>query len=216
MIGKPRIYIHCGLFGDKYKPIMDEFVEFIDNSNMSTDVDVIVCTVGSDECTEKWYNKENNHPDITKGEFHTLGMLKKWADSTTTRIPVGYVQTKGVFNGFDNPCIIDWRRYMAYFTLEKMKDCIDAMNSGYDAAGVDWKEEPNKHFSGTFWWSNTDYIKSLPQIDPPNFFINGCPSYRHLAEFWIGYNNPKVKCFHQSNINIYERHLHRYLPEKYR
>jgi hypothetical protein len=43
-----------------------------------------------------------------------------------------------------------------------------------------------------------------------------CPSHRHLAEFWIGANNPKVKCLHQSGINVYERHLHRYHESKYR
>jgi hypothetical protein len=212
---KPMLFMHCGLLGRNYIPIMEELFEMVDRSGMRNEIDLVVSTVGVPVEEHSWLDKAYNHKDVTKNEFHTLGFLKDFSDKTTEKIPVGYVHNAGAFHGFANPCISDRRKYMGYFVIEKMKDCMDAVMSSYDAAGVDWHEDPNLHFSGNFWWSNTEYIRSLPQINPPNFSIDRCPSYRHLAEFWIGYNNPKVKCFHQSGVNVYERHLHRYEPHNY-
>jgi hypothetical protein len=212
----PKLFIHCGMVNANYVYIMDELLEMVEKSGMSNDIDLVISTVGTPVENHSWFEQEYNYSDVSKGEFHTLGFLKDYADSIDDNTPVGYVHTKGVFNGNDNPCISDWRKYMGYFVIEKMNDCINAVSSSYDVAGVDWHIKPNLHFSGGFWWSNTQYIKSLPQIDPPNFNVIDCPSPRHLAEFWIGANNPKVKCLHQSGINVYERHLHRYHESKYR
>lgn len=216
---KPTIFIHCGCVNTgNHKIILKEFKEYIKNSGKENDVDIILCTVGN-KIEKQFWVKESYHEDnFTHGEFFTLGKLKEFCISISEygiKIPVGYVHTKGVVNGFDNPCISDWRNYMAYFILEKMNDCITAVQNEYDAAGVDWVNEPNIHFSGNFWWSNSDYIKNLPEINPPNFTIKNCPTSRHLAEFWIGHNTPKVKCFHNTEINVYERHLHRYETNKY-
>lgn len=215
MSTKPVLFIHCGMNGANYIPIMEELFNMVENSGMKNEIDLIVSTVGSPVQDHPWFESEFNYSEVSKGEFHTLGFIKDYADSTDDKIPIGYVHTKGVFNGNDNPCISDWRKYMGYFVIEKMNDCINAVSSSYDVAGVDWHIKPNLHFSGNFWWSNTQYIKSLPQIDPPNFSVVDCPSHRHLAEFWVGYGNPKVKCFHQSGIDVYQRHLHRYEPYRY-
>lgn len=206
----PKLFVHCALIEDHHVPIMEEIFEMIDKSGMKEEIDLIICTVGKATTEQKWYEEELNNTDISTGEFHTLGILKEYAEKINKKIPVGYVHTKGIINGRQNPCISDWRKYMGYFVIEKMKNCIESVSFLFDVAGVDWKNCPNFHFSGNFWWSNTDYIKSLPKINPPRFNVKNCPSHRHLSEFWIGYNNPKVKCFHQSNINIFERHLHRY------
>jgi hypothetical protein len=215
MSEKGRLFIHCGFFETRHLSIMKEFLDAIESSKVSDEVDVIVCTVGGGGCSQPWYDEKLNCEEFQVGEFHTLGVLKDFANKSQTNVPVGYIHTKGLVNGWDNPCISDWRKYMTYFIVERMKDCNEYVMGGFDAVGVDWSELPNRHFSGNFWWSNTDYVKSLPNINPPNFQIENCPSHRHLAEFWIGANNPKVKCLHQSGIGIYERHLHRYEREKY-
>lgn len=207
---KPTLFIHCGIGNDRYALIMDEFFSHLDKSGARDKLDIRVCSVGRKPANELWFNEQYHNDDFGKGEFFTLGILQNFCKEIGVGVPVGYVHTKGVFNGFDNPCIIDWRQYMGYFVLERVHDCLRALEEGNDVVGVDWVTEPNKHFSGNFWWANSQYINRLPKIDPPNFQIEGAPSQRHLAEFWIGYGFPKVKCLHSSKINVYERHLHRY------
>ena len=215
-LGPPKLFIHCALVENYYTEIMEEIFEMVEKSGIKEKIELIIGTVGSTNSHPAWYEKKYNEPNITMGEFHTLGILKNYCEKTSEKTPIGYVHTKGIINGKNNPCISDWRRYMGYFVIEKMINCIEAVSFSYDVVGVDWQTTPNFHFSGNFWWSNSDYIKSLPEINPPTFQVERCPSNRHLAEFWIGCKNPKVKCFHQSGINVYERHLHRYQPENYK
>jgi hypothetical protein len=215
-MSRPVLFVHCGLVEGRTQTLMGKILNSFDRGNNKNDVDMIVCGVGSDDIKFKMLDDSMICRDFTRGEFFTLGNLKSFCASCAKNTPVGYIHTKGLVNGFDNPCISDWIDYMLYFVVEQMSSCIKHITDGYDAVGVDWVEIPNKHFSGNFWWSSSDYVKSLPDIDPPNFWVNGCPSHRHLAEFWIGANNPKVKCLHQSGINVYERHLHRYPESNYR
>lgn len=212
---KPTLFIHCGTGNDRYVSIMNEFFSALDKSGFRNQLDVKVCSVGTPRKNEPWFDPKYHNDDFGRGEFFTLEILRNFCRDAGVGVPVGYIHTKGVFNGFDNPCIIDWRQYMSYFVLERVQDCLKALAEGNDVVGVDWVTEPNKHFSGNFWWATSQYINRLPQIDPPNFTIEGAPTPRHLAEFWIGYGFPKVKCLHSSNINVYERHLHRYQRLRY-
>jgi hypothetical protein len=215
-MSKPVLFVHCGLVEGRTQVLMDKIISSFDKGNVANIADMVVCGVGNADVKLKVLNDSNICGDFKRGEFFTLGNLKSFCDKSAESIPVGYIHTKGLVNGFENPCISDWVDYMLYFVVEQMDACIKYITDGYDAVGVDWVDVPNKHFSGNFWWGSSDYIKSLPDIDPPNFWIDRCPSHRHLAEFWIGANNPKVKCLHQSGINVYERHLHRYHESKYR
>lgn len=229
---KPILFIHCanGSSG-KCSSIMQEFFDSIDKSGCKEFIDVKIFSVGKETIDKTPFGIEGHCFDYGMGEFYTLGNLKKYCNLTDNNIPVGYIQTKGEFNNTDNPAIIDWRKYMTYFVVENMSTCIDSIKEGYDAVGVDWHVVPNRHFSGNFWWSSSSYIKSLPEINPPKFSlfkntgknewivdkgIDGSLQDRHLAEFWVGVNDPKVKCLHSSEIDVYNRHNVRYEEIKYR
>ena len=82
-----------------------------------------------------------------------------------------------------------WRELMTHFVIENHQDCIDNL-SEYDICGTEWMERPLHHFSGNWWWTKSEYLKTL--ID-----VNVCKhmtipyigkSYRHGAEMWIGTN----------------------------
>ena len=194
---------------------MAEYFEAIKKSSYENKIDIIVCCVGIKRANEFWFKEEYYCDNFKEGEFFTLKKLKTFCNNSKFNTPVAYINTKGTFSGFDNPCISDWRKYMTYFILEKMETCINFIEQGFDAVGVDWSTKPNNHFSGNFWWASSNYIKSLPPVDPDNVFINNLPTQRHFAEFWIGYNSPTIKCLHNSNIDVYSRHLHRYYKENY-
>lgn len=213
---KPTLFIHCGNNDEKYISIMKEYFTSIEKSGQKDNINVIVSCVGTKRTEEPWFNEEYYCSDFyNEGELFTLKKLKNFTNNLNENIPIAYINTKGTFNGFDNPCIIDWRQYMSYFILEQMKTCIDFIYQGYDAVGVDWQEKPNKHFSGNFWWSSSNYIKNLPFLEVDKVYIKDLPSKRHFSEFWIGINSPKVKCLHNSNIDIYYRQYYRYPKEKY-
>ena len=42
------------------------------------------------------------------------------------------------------------------------------------------------HFSGNFWWANSDYLKNLPKITTENY------AELNRGEFWILSNTDKV------------------------
>lgn len=118
--------------------------------------------------------------------------------------------------------IESWRQYMEYFLIDKHELCINELNLGSDAVGVKLRTTPStgeygkkimevannlqrtlvpptnktglfRHFSGNFWWSKSEFIKTLPEID----FLD--LSERHHAEFWVGYTRGNLKCIHDSN-----------------
>ena len=83
--------------------------------------------------------------------------------------------------------------------------------------GVDWTTDPDPHYSGNFWWANSNYLKTLPKVQTLN--KQNSPrviTLRHNAEMYIGMNpevNPKI--LHQSNVSQYDRHLKGYDSKNY-
>jgi len=118
--------------------------------------------------------------------------------------------------------IKSWREYMEYFLIDRFDDRIIELDLGFDAVGVKLRLTPMsgeygkkiqsvanslqtklskpantqgsyRHFSGNFWWSNSNFIKNLPEIDYLDL------NERHHAEFWIGYTKGNLKCIHDSS-----------------
>jgi hypothetical protein len=84
---------------------------------------------------------------------------------------VCYIHTKGAtstlrhLNG-SNPLQFKnyyyWRQYMNWGVLQNWKACVYALETGFDVAGVNYYENPSRHYSGNFWWAKSSYIKNLP------------------------------------------------------
>tara|TARA_B110001469_G_C9585063_1_gene290217 strand:+ start:32 stop:979 length:948 start_codon:yes stop_codon:yes gene_type:complete len=116
-------------------------------------------------CNHRIY-KENNKieicyfsRDMSEMEFPTLTLIKDFCDSIEKNTEILYIHTKGVRNP-DSQYIEDWRKYMEYFLIEKHQRCIDDL-SKYDTVGVNFHVKPWSHYSGNFWWSNSNHIKKL-------------------------------------------------------
>jgi len=158
------------------------------------------------------YLHENS--DLKTGEFITLQLLEAHAFLT----PHGkflYIHTKGITK-YWNRSIRDWRKYMTYFVVDNYAKCSEVLESN-DACGVDLVNEPARHFSGNFWWARGDYINSLPRITEISAEdADAILSLRHNAEFWIGMGDGKLVSLWNSGIDVYKRHLCRYLPSNYK
>jgi hypothetical protein len=122
----------------------------------------------------------NNEPD-------TLNMMLKKANEYDKNTPMLYLHTKGVSYG--NPLIkknIDaWVRYLDLYVIKEWEECIKGLEDN-DAAGGLYEASNPKHFSGNFFWANSEYIKSFPRLNKSNI-----DNYNR-GEFWILSNTSKV------------------------
>jgi len=210
------IFFHIATIGN-YQEIVDEIFTELVNSNLIKIAEKInLCIVGMGNVSIPNHKNLNIYQsdNISFGEFYTLNKIKEFSDNTTNNYKILYIHTKGVTNP-NNVCVIDWRKYMIYFNINKHSNIVSLLEN-YDTCGVDLVSEPTKHYSGNFWWANSFFIKKLPNIDeiskPSSKAIL---TVRHNSEFWLFMREGKNISIHNSNINVYERHLHRYKKENY-
>jgi hypothetical protein len=211
------VYFHVGTINN-YQEVFDEIYLEIISSNLIKSISKLkVCVVGNGELNVPHHDKIQvyRNLDTSFGEFFTLQKIEEESKSSKYNIKILYLHTKGVTTP-NNRCIIDWRKYMTYFNVTKYFECLKALDQ-YDSCGVDFSEVPAKHFSGNFWWSNSNYIKTLPSIEKisnPNF--PSILTVRHNAEFWLSMGKGTFKNLWSSNIPIFERHLHQYPEHNYK
>jgi len=128
---------------------------------------------------------------ITNKEFHneadTFNFMLKKAESYEKNTPMLYVHTKGVSHTHPilKKNINAWVRYLDLYTINKWEECLAGLEDN-DAAGGLYEASIPKHFSGNFFWANSEYIKSLPRLNKSNI-----DNYNR-GEFWILSNTSKV------------------------
>ncbi len=122
--------------------------------------------------------------DPNTDHYETFAMIEieRLAKEEKTTRPILYMHTKGVSNPGEYTKVL-WRRTMGNYVVSKWKENIEILNNGHDAAGFNWWERGEQHFSGTFWIATADWIRRLPNY----------VQYHHLkklerfsAELWIG------------------------------
>lgn len=199
-------FIHIATIGN-YQSIVNEIFSCIPR-NAFNEIFVNIAGEGTISLPDyvKILGKRTN---LNEFEFPTLNYLKDYCNSNKDS-NICYLHTKGASTG-NNICIDEWRQYMLYFNLKDI-NYIEKVLKKNDTCGVDLVSEPTTHYSGNFWWSTAKHINSLPY--PKN--IDVVISERHKCEFWIcSKNDGKYSSLHNSDINVYQRHLIRYPKEKY-
>lgn len=160
---------------------------------------IFVIIVGPDkECAQKQLNSYNKVivkvKDIDTSEAETLKELINFSEINESNIL--YLHSKGVTKSNSKP-IQDWIDYMEYFLIQKYKTCLKELEN-HDVIGLNFYEKPWKHFSGNFWWTKTEHIKKLKNINPVT-------TNRMYCEHWIldCKKDFKFKELFQSGINHY-------------
>jgi hypothetical protein len=146
----------------------------------------------------------------------TLSFIRFFAITKVARHTVFYIHTKGVTH--NSATQNDWRNLMEYFTIDRHEKCVEELEKS-DIVGVNWHlgegymgatskkalgAEVTPHFSGNFWWANTNYLTKLPPLYPLDS--------KYQCEFWIGKGNPKVSELWRSGIH---HHRHQYSESNY-
>jgi hypothetical protein len=107
-----------------------------------------------------------------------------------------YFHMKGITKLNSNP-VTDWRNMMSHYLIENWVKCLKILPK-YDAVGTNYIDHYwggyDPHYSGTFWWTTSEYIRTLNHsyLDDPN---------RNKREFWIGSNHgSKLHSVHDSGL----------------
>ena len=166
-------------------------------------------------------------------EYYTLQYLWDFCQNINDSY-VLYFHLKGVWSehnlqfGDDNEhdptkpiknpiAILEWRKCLDYFNIERWYNSIDKLKEGYDIVGALYSNnEECPMFFGNFWWSNSDYIKKLNRIDykvEDEKYDNKlwcrikCEKWIHLIE------NKYFNIYSHGNIDLYYTPLD---PKDYR
>lgn len=136
------------------------------------------------------------HGEGTGTEITTMNIIREWVKSHSGWY-VLYFHMKSASHP-ENPNT-RWRLNMEQHVLANWRGCVLELDRGYDACGCYWltpEEHPtmiqnHPFFGGTFFWTKSDYLATLPPLPEPEF-VN-----RYAAESWIGSGprRPRVKCF---------------------
>jgi hypothetical protein len=116
----------------------------------------------------------------------------------------------------------DWKHCMAYFNVEKWRDCVKKLEEGYDTTGVclheNVRKTKRKWYYGNFWWATSDYIKTcMPAQERDDRKVRDRIK-RFAFELWLfnyATKMPRQKafCFYDS-MDFYTDKRH--LPDLYR
>ena len=209
-VGEPKKYcfIHSCHIKKKGIQVLNNIINTLINSNAIQYFEkIFIVNIGEKIASDYFAHDKiqiiNYSNNLYLWEIPTINLLRVFCENNDN-CQILYLHTKGISHNNSNNKINDWTNMMLYFLASKCTDCFELFKL-YDAVGCNYSEKPFKHFSGNFWWANSNYIKQLDLIDNNRD--------RHSAEWWI-LSDPKVKSFsiHNSNVNHYNTE---YPPEKY-
>lgn len=123
-------------------------------------------------------------------------------------IDVLYVHTKG-FRSM-TPSVANWRQILNHYNINQWHKCLKHLEL-VDLVGIKDDETLDTAVSGNFWWSKSEYIRTLAEpLDStayevhPDYHPQG-PSYRYAFESWITSKQPKVFHTVDTRTNHYKK-----------
>jgi hypothetical protein len=135
-------------------------------------------------------------------EFPALAWLRHLAETEREPFRAYYLHTKGASTADRegrNPAYW-WGEYMAHYVVFRWRDCVLKLAEGFDTCGVEWRREPEAHYSGNFWWATSAYVRRLPDV-PSYWRVN--PHDRIRAEMWLGQAGPRAASLKNLDRDLY-------------
>lgn len=191
------IYFHCYCFGS-YASVLYNKYKKINNSELLKNIDNFYVIVSNAQERHKDFLQQfstlsnkikiiNLPNPVFNDESDTLNFILQKSNDSSTNRRILYLHTKGVTHSHQlvKKNVDAWVEYLDLYNIHKWKECVDALDTN-DVAGGLYESSHPKHFSGNFWWANTNYIKTLPEITEKNYKLF------NRGEFWILSNTDKI------------------------
>jgi hypothetical protein len=234
MMDKIKVFWHVTELAD-WRNVMDQQWQLIKQSGLYDAADeIFICGNGQSHTFLPWMTSKPENKlsfvqvsaDSAFYEYPTLSFLHQQCSQMTEQTHVLYIHLKGVTRPGDGN-IADWRDFLNWAVIERWADCVAAL-ADHDAAGPNWEMEPWPHFSGNFWWANSDYINRLDPLAHPVDCMNqnatqfkahiagGPPYWRFDHEAWIGSKSPNISEIAKSFSTGAQHYNTRYPAENYR
>jgi hypothetical protein len=198
------IFYHLYQHGD-WRLFFNEQSSLLNNSGLVDACEFVHVGVNGEDIPEshgKFRFVKNAEP--LNEETPTLVSLRDFCASNP-RWKVLYMHTKGITQPMQSTH--DWRKIMEYYCIERWQECVEKLDE-HDAVGCLYMDHCYygyfPHFSGNFWWANSDYINKLD-----NSYLN--TGIRQNREFWIGSGGGSLYSFHTTGLNHYAHEYPRHL-----
>lgn len=197
-----------------FEEIVTEQLQRLVNSGLYDATEVIYCgVIGSNENYDKFRELIKPYPKIKVAEysttpelfeFQTMDIIKSHADESKEDYYLWYIHTKGVSFARNHPNKkaygggTYWRRHMEKYTIDLWRDNVVELDKGYETCGTQMRvRDFPRHYSGSFWWARSEYIKILRPIQTLDL------SDRIQSEFWIGSGEPIAATLSQEYVDYY-------------
>ena len=228
------IFYHiCALPGSDWVEIVKRQTNLIESSGLLNKVDSIYIGFLGKDKSQLDFLVKNNSGKYKIGVFSnylrnyerlTLNFMYDYSKKQETSKKILYIHSKGITRNKGNDRgVLLWCDIMEYFLIENHDECISlldvydtiglmALNSGKPKHKI--LDEPHCiHYSGNFWWTTTNYIKTLTRIsESPKDMKQDCIFW--LNERWILQNIHKKASKH---VTLWQGALYLYGvdPKKY-
>lgn len=185
---KLAVFFHNAIMGDHEK-VEKEIMDALKESGLLERADVFI---------------KNDCKDIGLFEFPTIELIDQFAVYHPDYY-ILYIMNKGVSKPDIKP-ISDWRESMIYWNIEKWRECVQKLDEGFDAVGINVVDSPIRHFQGNWWWTKASHIREIRTVHEVSF--NAIPGLdmtdRHKCEFWILSKEARVFSPYHHHIDPYQ------------
>ena len=183
-ITKNYCFIHSCHFKNKGLKRLDHLITCLKKNNLFNKFETIyINNIGLPIEENVYGEKVNicNYSDNPKlYEIPTINKIHNFSKENTN-CNILYLHTKGISFDDNDEKENDWIDMMLYFLVKKFELCLEKLQDGIQAVGCNYcnKNIP-AHFSGNFWWSESQYISKLPSLIEKTENVNP-----NDAEFWL-------------------------------
>jgi hypothetical protein len=155
---------------------------------------------------ERWSNRKNvysYHFDITHKEWYehtTIHQIQEDVHSTSEEYYILYIHPKGISH--PPGAHQNWRKYMEYWNIEKWKECVAALDEGYEMAGASYLHGGlTEFYAGNTYWAKASYLRRCKRMLTPDVVdfkpqFATEPHHRFDVEVWHGSGKPKFYDLH--------------------
>jgi hypothetical protein len=212
---------HVGVVGP-YMEVLEDQLSQIENAVFFTNFTTVrILSTNRSRTDVEWLfrthagSKKLGHIMFTYGEeeegrvyadTRTHWIVRSHSEFLSDDVIVWFIHNKGVGH-YGTPMyshVTDWRRMMMYFIFEK-DWCFTALSADfYDTCGSNLRDDPQRHYSGTFYMARCRYIKTLPYAHRFREMVRG---ERYGGEFWILHSSidqNRTMCVHDTIVDLYK------------